>query len=155
MNQQEIKDFANVRGYALMLGTRNNELQPIAERAFGFKVSEDGTMVSAFIPKANAEKTIENLNGNGRAALIVSNVFNLSTWQFKGSYLSHADCIESDMQILQENMMEFGKFIEMHFGEKQLQILQGHNIFPLTSVTFKIEDIFNQTPGPNAGQKIN
>ncbi len=155
MNQQELNNFANVRGYAIMLGTRNNELQPIAERAFGFKVSEDGTLVSAFIPTANSEKTIENLNANGRAALIVSNPFNLNTWQFKGAYHSYSDCIESDMQILQENMMEFGKFITMHFGEKQLEILQGHNIFPLTSVTFKIEDIFNQTPGPNAGQKIN
>ena len=155
MTQQELQTYTNHRGYFCMLGTRDRHMQPSVTRAFGFKLSEDGKMISAFIPKVISEKHIQNLQDNQRAAFITTDPFTHVAYQFKGRYVSHQDCTESDIKIFQENAALTCKFIAAAFGEHMVTVMQSLNIFPLICVTFKIEDIFNQTPGPGAGKKTN
>jgi len=155
MTNQELKDFINLKCFSLMLGTRNSDLQPTIQRAFGVRLADDCSQISFFIPKKLSEKTLSHLKQNARAAATVVDPNTHQTLQFKGSFVSSADCTESDMQVFYETMNGFGQVIERFFGAEALAQMQAFNLLPLVSITFKIEDIFNQTPGPGAGQKIN
>lgn len=155
MTNQELRDFISRKCFSLMLGTRNNDLQPAVQRAFGVKASEDFSHISFFIPKSLSEQTLANLKENGRAAGTAVDIGTHQTLQFKGEFVSCHDCNDSDMQEFYANMTGFGGFIEKFFGAEALAQMQAFNILPLVSITFKIQDIFNQTPGPGTGQKIN
>ena len=155
MTNQELKEFISRKRFSLMLGTRNNDLQPALQRAFGVKAADDFSQISFFIPKALSEKTLANLKANGRAAGTAVDAATHQTLQFKGEFVSSHDCTESDMQEFYANMTGFGALIEQFYGPEGLEKMQAFNILPLVSINFKIQDIFNQTPGPGTGQKIN
>ena len=152
---QELKNFIDHRGLSVAFGTRDKDLQPSFIRGFGISYNESENSMSVFVPKAFSGKHLENLQNNGRGALTLINTDNHVAYQFKGQYISTHDCNENELKIFQENITAFGQFIAKYFGENMLTVLQGFNIFPLITITFKVEEIFNQTPGPGAGKKIN
>jgi len=155
MTQQELHDFMSAKCFAIMMGSRNADLQPSMQRAFGVMLSDDGSNISAFLPKALSNKVLVNLNTNGRAAITVGNPNTHQTLQFKGQYISSHDSTEADMQEVYQNLGGFGEFVGNVFGEEALNYMKNFNIFPMITVTFKVEDIFDQTPRPGTGQKIN
>jgi len=155
MTQLELTEFTNAGGLAIALGTRNSELQPAFVRGFGISLRNDGKALSVFISKTQAAQTLANLKENGRAALVAAHVGTLTTRQFKGAYVSHTDVGESDLPSVEKNLTEFIAICAKYFGEQMAAQFRAFNIFPLIAVTFSIEDIFDQTPGPGAGKKIN
>lgn len=151
MIPEKFVDFAH-GPRLLFFGSRNAKLRPTATWAFGVLADGDKGTITAFVPEIEGAQTFENLAENGRASLVISDPPTHETYQFKGQHRETRPCTEADYTvqeiyisklIAQLGPIGYGEHVWGPFVKK-----------PAMAVTFEVEDIFVQTPGPGAGDKI-
>jgi len=135
------------------VGTRDEKLHPFLNWVIGVKVNADRETITFFVHEPQSERMLRNLKDNGRVALVAAEVPSHETYQFKGAYVSSRKSDDHDLA-LQEIYRE--KLIA-HFkplGEIWEEYWGGIAYTPSVAMTFRVEQIFVQTPGPGAGNKI-
>ncbi len=115
-------------------------------------MSEDRKTMTVFVFEPFADVILKNLNDNGRISLIAASMPSHETYQFKGAYVSSRKTENKDLE-LQENYRNklLEHFIPFDFPENFIRNMPYN---PGIAVTFRVEEIFVQTPGPGAGKKI-
>ncbi len=138
--------------HLLFFGTRNAKLRPTATWAFGALADGGDGTVTVFVPEVEGAATFENLEDNGRVSLTVSDAATHETYQFKGQHSLTRPCNEADYTVQDIHISKVIAHLEAigYSGD----IWRGFIVSPAKAVTFSVEDIFVQTPGPGAGNKI-
>ncbi len=151
MISQKFVDF--VQGPTFhFVGSRNAKLRPAFSWAFGATVNAAEGTITFYVPNVEGAETLSNFEDNGMVALTVSEGGTHETYQFKGPCLSPRPSEDKDTAIQD---IHRSKLIS-HLGALGYpdEILTGFTIYPSTAVTFKVENVFVQTPGPGAGNKL-
>ncbi|MCH8182260.1 MAG: hypothetical protein IID55_03660 [Proteobacteria bacterium] len=151
MIAQKFVDF--VQGPTMHhVGSRNVKLRPAYSWAFGATVNADEGTITFYLPNVEGAETLGNFEDNGMVAFTVGDPATNETYQFKGPSLSIRPSEDKDTAIQD---IHRSKLIS-HLGPLGYPdaILTGFTIYPSTAVTFKVEDVFVQTPGPGAGAKL-
>jgi hypothetical protein len=135
------------------LGSRDARLQTSEVMVWGVKIDSGKKQLTAFIPKQVAERTINNLQSTKKVAITVGEPLSHELYQFKGDYISHADATAEE-EILQDQYINtfYEKYLKL-FGYPP-EIVDSVNYKPSVAVTLQFEEIYVQTPGPNAGSRI-
>jgi len=139
----------------LAIGTRNERLRPAHTFVVGAIVNQDRETITCFVPQSRAEKIIGNLENNGKIALSIGHPSHES-YQLKGHYVSSRPTEAKDLAIqeiywtkLLATMLQYG------YPEQIVKpLILGFRYQPAVAITFRVEEIFLQTPGPEAGKKI-
>ncbi len=140
-------------GNVLVVGTRSEKLMAHVCRAFGARVSPDRRAITVFLPKSFSTTPMANLHGNKQIALTVANPADHECYQFKGETTSEGPVSPDDQTVsdlyrtklcakLSRKYSNFERFFD-HFQPG-----------PLHAVTFVPREIYDQTPGPNAGRRV-
>ncbi|MGJ7910064.1 hypothetical protein [Neobacillus sp. LXY-1] len=129
------------------LAVANSEVRPFSIRGFGVKVSESKDRLSVFILKAQAEKILNYLSNNRSVATLFTDGFSNESYQIKGEFVELKQIDESENEILHLYRNGSLKLFPPMYSK-----------FPLSSeicevVTFNVNEVFIQTPGPYAGKK--
>jgi len=139
----------------LQLGTRDDSLRPAHTFAVGAVVHEDRRTVTVFVPSARAGRIVPHLEGNGRVALGLGRASH-EAYQLKGIYLSRRPTDAADVarqeayrQALLDDALAAG-----YPEEIARPFTQGFAYAPGTAITFRTEEVFVQTPGPDAGSRL-
>ena len=150
----ELKTFIE-RGVSVMVGTRDAELVPELVRAWGPRVSRDRRSVSVCVAMAVGGRTLGNLGDNGRIAVTFASPGNSEAIQMWGRCIGTGPARRQDLAAVQEHRDAFtqvnkglgvpGPFIEALWQRE----LAGSP--DMVTIRFVPEQIFNQTPGPDAG----
>ena len=137
---------------AMAVGTRDEKLCPAVNRVFGAIVNADRATITFFVPEIMSEKMVRDLKDNGRIALLICEPISHETYQFKGAYISSRKSNEEEIAF-QDGY--FNK-ISSHMAQVGTPEEYWNTLVykPSVAVTFRVEDIFDQTPGPGAGKKI-
>ena len=135
------------------VGTRNGNMQPNEVMAWGINDGSDRKTLTIFIPKAAIEKTLVNLQNNSKIAVTCVEPFAHESYQFKGNYISHRPCTAEETSYQDSFISGFNTFFQA--AHMPHDFLSRLNYKQSVAVTFNVEDIFVQTPGPGAGKKIN
>jgi hypothetical protein len=121
-------------------------------RAIGVSVRDAGRCARVYLPCANAKRTVENLLATRKIAVTLSRPASHRTIQLKG-------CLEHIGQTPEQDRSEverlFAPFLEdlAYLGIPRA-IITRTNRWPCWSVDFSVDEIFEQTPGPRAGQPL-
>jgi len=97
---------------------------------------------------------MENLADNGRIALTVVDGFSHRTYQFKGSFAGARPCTDNDKavrDIYREKMVVRYRNWFMPIPDP---FWRDFIVEPSNAVSLRVEQIFDQTPGPNAGRAV-
>lgn len=151
MISQKFVDF--VQGPTMHhVGSRSARLRPAYSWAFGATVNAEEDTITFYLPNVEGAETLGNFEDNGMVALTISDAATHETYQFKGPCLSVRPSEDKDTAIQD---IHRSKLIS-HLGALGYpdEILTGFTIYPSTAVTFKVEEVFVQTPGPGAGDKL-
>ena len=139
----------------LQIGTRDAALRPAHTFAVGAVVHDDRETVTVFVPSARARRILADLESNGRVALGIALVSH-EAYQLKGRYLSSRPADARDLarqeayrKALLEDALRIG-----YPEEIARPLTQGFAYTPGTAITFRAEEVFNQTPGPGAGTPL-
>ena len=135
--------------------TRDANLRPTQVRVFESRVHPDLKTVTCFIAECNSAKMIENLEANGRITLTVSNPTQNDSYQLKGNFVSWRRNSEEDDSAMDGNMAQFREVLH-HMGMPE-EMIKHWNLWtykPGIAVTFEVDAVFGQAPGPDTGQQI-
>jgi hypothetical protein len=136
----------------MVVGTRDEKLCTAISRAMGAIVNEDRETITFFVTERFSERTVENLRDNGRISLTIVEPISHEAYQLKGAYISSRK--SNDKEIALQDAY-FDK-IAVHLPKMGVPEEYWNPLVykPSVAVTFRVEDIFDQTPGPGAGEKI-
>jgi hypothetical protein len=153
----DVKTFIE-QGVSVMVGTRDAELVPELVRAWGPRISRDRTSVSVCVAMAAGARTIGNLRDNGRLAVTFALPADSNAIQVWGRCIGTGRPRRDDLTAVQQHRDAFAQvsnglgvplpFIEA-LWQRELAGSAG-----MVKIRFVVEQIFNQTPGPDAGSTI-
>ena len=145
-----------IHGPAVMfVGTRNERLSPAQTFVIGAIAHSDHETITFFIPESRSERILSDLNNNGRIALAVS-LLTHEAYQLKGVYLSSRPTDAKDQAVQEVYRSKLlSAFLRAGYPEQIAKsLVLGFSYQPGTAITFRAEEIFLQTPGPEAGKKM-
>jgi hypothetical protein len=144
----ELREFLE-SGVSILLGTRSDRLLPDCCRIVGARLEADGSALTVFLPAATAERSIANLRDNGWAAVCFARAMDHRSVQIKGRMLTIRDADEED----RERIVRYRSALAEAWGvigiPPRITLRMAH--WPCHALTIRVESVFDQTPGPGAG----
>jgi len=139
----------------IQVGTRDAQLRPAHAWAIGAVVHADRQTVTFFVHESRSARVLSDLQDNGRVALGVA-LASHEAYQLKGTYLTSRPTRDEDIA-LQETYRTKWLAAARQAGypeEIARPLILGFAYRPGVAVTFQVKEIFLQTPGPGAGNKM-
>ena len=144
-----------LRGPAVMLvGSRDAGLRPAHTVAVGAIVHDDRRTVTFFVPESRSARLLSDLRDNGRVAFSFGWVSH-EAYQLKGAYLSARPTAADDVarqETYRAALLEAAR--EAYPEEIARPFALGAAYHPGVAVTFRVEEVYVQTPGPGAGARM-
>ena len=139
----------------VQIGTRDESLRPAHTYAVGTMVHEDRQTVTVLVPTARAARILPHLESNGRVALGIAQASH-EAYQLKGTYLATRPTDADDLA--RQEAYRKALLVDARrtgFPEEVAWALtQGFAYTPSVAITFRAEEVFLQTPGPDAGTRL-
>jgi len=136
----------------MQVGTRDADLRPAHTFAVAAMVHDDRQTVTVFVPAARAARPLADLAHNGRLALGIAFASH-EAYQLKGTYISSRPTEAADVARQEAYRAALlADTLRAGFPDELARPLtQGFAWSPGVAITFRAEEIFQQTPGPGAG----
>ena len=136
-------------------GSRDERLRPTQTFVVGAVVHPDREAITFFVPESRSERILSDLKSNGRVALAVS-LTTHEAYQLKGGYISSRPSDVKDRAVQEIYRAKLlSATIQAGYPEQIVKpLVLGYAYQPAVAITFQAEEIFLQTPGPEAGKKI-
>ena len=135
------------------LGSVNADKKPSHTDTFSASFDHDKDTVTCFVLSSLAGSVLENFKATGR----VSYFFGLPSheaYQFKGQFIGTRELVETELA-QSEKFRKYIKEMMSNMGITTEAFEQSFGMTPDLGLTFKVEKIFKQTPGPEAGKELN
>ena len=139
-------------GVSVIVGTRDLNLAPEATRAWGIHVNKDRRSCTIFLTESISRKTIENLNENGLAAISCTRTTDHVACQLKGRVRTIRPANQRDRASSRGWQREFAE--ELAAIGVPADMCEAWITAPALAVEVEVTEVFHQTPGPGAGEKV-
>ncbi len=138
----------------MWVGTRDADLRPAHAYVAGAVVHDDRQTVTFFVTEERSKRVLADLGKNGRVALAFGQASH-EAYQLKGSYVSSREASDEDYAFQEAYRDKVWRGLAQYWPEEIVkpQIL-GAAYRPSVAITFRVEEVFLQTPGPGAGSKM-
>jgi len=137
-------------GVAVLVATRDEKLRP--EIARGWHVAVEGLSARLCVSVPPGSRTEENLRANGAIAVTCSRPSTYRTVQLKGVATELEDPTGDQLEAVQRHLDSFTREVEkVGVRPEAARTFLG---VELLSVTFEVREVFEQTPGPKAGERL-
>jgi hypothetical protein len=138
----------------MQVGTRNGELRPAHAYVWGAIVHDDRRTITIFVTQRRSPQILGNLENNGRLALTFGQASH-ETYQLKGSYVSSRPASDEDYAFQEAYRAKLWPAIAEFWPEEMVKpMFLGAEYRPSVGITFQVEEVFEQTPGPRAGSQL-
>lgn len=128
--------------------------RPSLARGLGIRVSGDRRLVSVFLSQTHATQVLRCLGEGSAIALAVTRPTTHETLQLKGKVVQIAPMSADDLSALasyQDSVVE--EIVSLGYQTEFVRsLLSGSE--DCLAVVFQPTELFNQTPGPRAGEKL-
>lgn len=151
MNIEDFKKLSET-GVSLAIASRDREMRPDIADLSGFRLNPDLKSLVAFINSETSQRTLMNLRSFPQAAISMSRPCDFFAAQIKGK----VTCIRkmtAEEEIISQNWADKYRQ-EMILVNSIPESVDALNFLADTALEVSIEDLFNQTPGVNAGARL-
>lgn len=139
-------------GHSVIVATADSERVPATCRAVAIKTNDDFETVTVYLPAATSHETMANIATTRRLAVACSEVSTHETTQIKGVTRAVRLAPKEDEAFVRERIDAFAASLEAIGMPRNVTRRLAH--WPALAVDVTIEEIFDQTPGPNAGTPL-
>ncbi len=149
-----MKEF--MRGpVTLTLGARDRNKLAVATFCYGCRLSSRSGAVTVFVSRSRGPEVLENLRTFPAVTLVVCRPSTLKALQLKGTDARIHPLAPGDAKravaYLETLVEELGR---LHDPEDWSRAALGFETDDLVAVTFTPTSVFDQTPGPGAGERV-
>jgi hypothetical protein len=136
-------------------GTRDAQNVPAHHLVMGLAIAPDREHVTLLIPEHAAAGLRENLADNGRVAISSGEAVSHENYQLKGVCTEVRPCTAADHEVQDRWQAALDAYLTKYgFPEAYRNVARRMKARPAVAVTFRIEEVFDQKPGPGAGERI-
>lgn len=136
-------------GLAIVVATRDGDLQPDGAIAWAARIHDDGTALTLFMHDEAARDMLRNLEGHPEIAIDFDRPTSHRACQVKGRYLSSRPAGTDEQRLVQAQMDGFATDLEAIGYPRAMTA--GWMIWPCTALDVRVTQLFEQTPGPGTG----
>jgi hypothetical protein len=137
---------------SIIVGSVSAERMPACCRAIAIKADDELRAFTVYVPVATSQETISNVAGNRRIAVACSRPLTHSTVQIKGTVREVRLAGEGERAFVSERLAAFADELgDLGFPRRNIASL-AH--WPAFAIDVQVEELFEQTPGPNAGVSL-
>lgn len=151
MIEETLAEFLE-SGLACAVSTRDASLVPDCVLAAGVRVGRDRKHVTVFLHDAISARSLANLKDNGKIAVTLEHLPDHHAIQLKGTASRVAKAREQD--VADATRFHAGFMKEIEYVGVAPRVARRLAFLPCVAVTFRVEAVFEQTPGPQAGARI-
>ena len=139
-------------GVGIHIGTRNAALEPNGSRALAVKVEDDARHLVVYVARVAAVRLLPDLEANGQAAVGFGRPIDDRACQVKGVFIDSREAVDADRPIIDAQWDGFLGSLE------QIGIPRAATktwvTWPAVAIRVRVNALFDQTPGPQAGAPI-
>ena len=139
---------------SMSVATRDAQMRPVVGRALGCRVSADRRRLTIYLSASRAAHLLDCLRDNGAIALAVTRPTTNESLQFKGKVVEILPLSADDSAEIAAYRESFvAELASVGYNpEFSRGVLAGGD--DSVAVVFEPVAMFNQTPGPKAGTKL-
>lgn len=139
-------------GLSIVVATRDGELQPNGAVAWALSVHDDRAHVSVFLHPDAAKEMLENLGSYPQIALDLDLPTSHRACQLKGLFVSARKARAPERAEVERQLEAFSADLAAIGIPRALTA--GWSSWPCTVLKVRVTDLFEQTPGPGAGDRL-
>ena len=139
-------------GTSILVGAVDERGQPACCRAIALTSSDDLASVTAYVPVATSRDVIASIAMTGRMAVVVSHPIDHRSTQLKGTIGTTRLAREDERALIRQRLEQFGDVLEVIGVPRRLTRSVAH--WPAFAIDMRVEEAFEQTPGPHAGTRL-
>lgn len=139
-------------GVAVIVATRDGELRPEIARGWGIEVARTAERATVCVGEPPGSRTRANLAETGAIAVTCSRPSTYRTVQLKGTALELRPPDERQLAAVRRHLEAFVEEVgKVGVRPEGARMFLGKE---LLSVTFEVREVYDQTPGANAGARL-
>jgi len=139
-------------GVGIYIGTRNAALEPNGARALAALVGPGGAELVVYLADVAATRLMPDLDSNGQAAVTFGRPVDERTIQVKGTFVSARQARDDERPALDAQWENFTRSLETIGVSPNARSAWPR--WPAIAITLKPTALFEQTPGPKAGNQL-
>ena len=118
----------------------------------GVRINTSISLLTCFVIKSECIEILKFLNENGRISFFVGMISH-EAYNFKGQFESYNSLSDKDLRISKNYRSNVINTIS-DIGISRQVATEKYSKAPDIGITFKVDNVFVQTPGPDAGKLI-
>ncbi len=142
-------------GISLCAASRDKRLLPSLARVLACRVECQQGRVRLLLAKSQCEQLLRDCLASDRIALVLSDPPTHRTWQLKGDGVQVGEPEPGDEDCIRQHLADFAITIgSLGYSQGFTRALFEHAPDEVVALGFTPRQLFDQTPGPRAGEKI-
>ena len=137
---------------SILVGTADASGRPSCCRAIAISSDDDLKTVTVYLPVATSHDTIQNIATTNRLAIAATDPADHSATQIKGTTTDARLAREDEAAFVRGRLDAFAEKLDSFGVPRRLTRSVAH--WPAFVVSMRVEQVFDQTPGPNAGSRL-
>lgn len=143
------------KGVSAIAASRDAALRPSVMRAVGTHVAADASEVTVYLSRAQSRQLLQDIAAGGPVAVVFSQPSTHRTVQLKASRAVLRNAVRDD----EPQLARYLASMEQELGAIGISSAFAHAMFAyelhdLVAASFRPEQAFDQTPGPQAGTRL-
>lgn len=151
MSRERLRKFIQ-GGISVIVGTVDGEGVPTCCRGIAIDSKDDFDSVTIYLPSATAGETVANLATTRRIAVSCTEPLSHDSIQIKGVTRGVRMAHASDRAFVEERLEAFADTLDS-FGLPRT-VTRSLSHWPAFAIDLSVEQVFDQTPGPKAGEEV-
>ena len=139
-------------GRSILVGSVDAGGTPACCRGIAIKSDDDLATLTLYVPVATSQQVLANVASTRRVAVGASEVISHSTTQIKGTTSNVRLASESERDFVQSRLAQFADTLDSVGLPRRITRSVSH--WPAFAIEIDVREIYDQTPGPNAGSAI-
>jgi len=139
-------------GLSINVASRNEELQPAGVVAWAVRIHEDRNRLTIYLHKEAGRAMLRNLTAHPEIAIAFDLPTSHRACQVKGHFVSTRPARPTERAEVERQVDSFLADME-NIGIPR-SMGAGFKIWPCTAIELRATQLFEQTPGPGAGEPL-
>lgn len=142
-------------GVSINAGACGSDGMPVGVRCCGCKVAPDRSSITLFVSKKQGDPVLRAVRENGALAAVFSQPTTHRTLQIKGRDTRIVPLDPEDVRLVATYRTAFARELSaLGYDESLVYTVLSYPASDLTALRYTPAEIYVQTPGPKAGERI-
>ena len=139
-------------GVSVIVGSVDSQGNPACCRAVGLRSDDELATATVFVPVATSKETIANVASTRRIAIVTTHPISHCATQLKGIVEQTRLAREDEEEFVVGHLGGFGGVLNT-IGYP-LRLTRSIVHWPAFALDVRVEEIYEQSPGPKAGTRL-